>query len=339
MPLINYSGKTLKGDRLVAAVRARDICNEYARAGYDLTLRQLYYQFVARGLIANSDRSYKWLGSVVNDARHAGVIDWDHIEDRTRALEALPHWENPAEIIDVVARQFRVDLWTDQPRRVEVWVEKEALAGVVERAAQRLDVPYFSCRGYASASSMWEAAQRIGAYTTAGQAVTILHLGDHDPSGVDMSRDIRDRLTEFITDDVYREHFTPAMRQQVETEDGDGWYPGRVPGVWQDEHGVDPVPEVRRIALTMAQVEEWDPPPNPAKVTDSRAASYINLYGHESWELDALDPATLDELITGHIEGCIEDRERFDERIDERDEGRAQLRQVSDQWADIVAAL
>lgn len=82
--------------------------------------------------------------------------------------------------------------------RVEVWIEKDALKGIFERVCDSLQVPLFSCRGYTSQSEMWVAAQRMKRYTRNGQKPMILHFGDHDPSGLDMTRDILDRLQMFM---------------------------------------------------------------------------------------------------------------------------------------------
>jgi hypothetical protein len=201
MARIRYEKWAPKGESLAIISYANQIAIDYTNQGYDLTLRQLYYQFVARDLLPNTQKSYDRLGQLVNRARLAGLLDWDYLVDRTRNIRSVSHWENPSDIIDTVSRQFRLDKWTDQPTRVEVWVEKEALAGVVQRVADRNDVAWFSCRGYVSQSEMWAAAQRLFGYIAAGQNVIVLHLGDHDPSGIDMTRDITDRLKMFLTQD------------------------------------------------------------------------------------------------------------------------------------------
>ena len=245
MPRIAYIDKKFSADTIAVIDRANVIIEDYQAQGFDLTLRQLYYQFVARGLIPNKDSEYKRLGGIVNDARLAGLIDWAAIQDRTRNLGSLAHWESPNSIINAVASQYRRDLWAGQPYRPEVWIEKDALVGVIEGVCNELDVPFFSCRGYTSQSEMWAASQRLESYLP-DQKPLILHLGDHDPSGVDMSRDIRERLELFMG-------------------------------------GV----EFDRLALNMDQVQQYAPPPNPAKITDSRAVGYIAIHGDESWELDA----------------------------------------------------
>ena len=132
MPKISYSTKTMSADRLKVVSQANAIIAEYTAKGFDLTLRQLYYQFVARGLLPNKQTEYKRLGDVINDARMCGLINWDHITDRTRGVESLSTWTDPSEIIAAVSKQFRVDKWATQPHHVEVWIEKEALAGVFE---------------------------------------------------------------------------------------------------------------------------------------------------------------------------------------------------------------
>lgn len=298
---IAYESKNFRAATLSVINQAEAICLEYERQGYDLTLRQLYYQFVARGYIANNQQSYDRLGVIVNDARLAGLIDWNHIVDRTRNLKGVTHWDDPAQIINATARSFHLDKWEDQPKRVEVWVEKEALAGVVQRAAGAWDCDWFSCRGYVSQSEMWRAGQRLARYVREDQDVVILYLGDHDPSGLDMTRDVEDRLYTFMG---------RSARKL----------------------------EVRRVALNMDQVEEYTPPPNPAKLTDARAAGYVAQYGMESWELDALDPAVLDALIQEHIQREV-DSERYDARVAEEDRHKELLREASRQWTRIAERL
>jgi hypothetical protein len=253
--------------------------------GYDLTLRQLYYQLVAKNVIPNTPTSYDNLGNLVNDARLAGLISWHAIIDRTRNQKKNPHWENPKDFLEQVSPQFGIDKWEGQAYRPEVWVEKDALVGIVEKISRELDVPYFSCRGYTSQSEMWAAAQRLIDWRdNHGQTPVIIHLGDHDPSGIDMTRDIEDRLKLFCEDEI----------------------------------------EVRRIALSRAQVNRYRLPPNPAKLTDCRANAYIQIHGASSWELDALNPKVISDLIRAEIDDLRED-DKFDDRQDDENRGRDQL--------------
>jgi hypothetical protein len=266
MPKIQYQSIDFRPGTLQIIEQAEAICDEYAAQGFSLTLRQLYYQFVARDILPNNDKSYSRLGDIVANARLAGLIDWDHLEDRTRNVRSLGHWPDPSAIIESAAASFRLDKWAEQPTRPEVWIEKDALVGVIEPVCQRNDVPYFSCRGYTSLSEVWRAARRLMEHAETGQQPLVIHLGDHDPSGIDMSRDIRDRLAMFL-----------------------------------GAEGMDP-PQVERIALNIDQVRRYRPPPNPAKLTDSRAAGYVHLHGPQSWELDALSPPVIDRLIQDVID-------------------------------------
>lgn len=285
--------------------------SEYKSKGYDLTLRQIYYQFVARDWLpehwadkatgsTNNIRSYKNLGSLLSDARMAGVMDWDAIVDRTREMDGQPHWSSPANIIDQAAQQYRIDKWEGQIYRPEVWVEKDALEGIVKRSCRALDIMFFSCRGYTSMSSIHDNARRMkAAAASTGIKPVIIHLGDHDPSGIDMSRDIEERVRLFMA-----------------------------------EHGDDLT--FVRIALNMDQVERYNPPENPAKITDTRAKAYIEEHGESSWELDALDPDVISNLIEEHVAEYRDD-ELYSERESIENTERKLLAEVSLRWEDVRA--
>jgi hypothetical protein len=307
---IAYEENTMRGTTLAIAEQANDIAVEYNRSGYDLTLRQLYYQFVARGLTAewatghNTERSYKRLGAIVDKARMCGIIDWYHITDRTRGSSAgQQHFASPADVINAARHSYHVDKWEGQPNRCELWVEKEALAGILGQVARQRDVTYMACRGYMSSSAMWRAARRLGYQVDDGLEVTVFHLGDHDPSGIDMTRDNEARLRMMIENDF-------------------GW------------DAADRL-KFERIALNRPQVDRYNPPPNPAKLTDSRAEGYVALHGGSSWELDALPPNVLVDLLNDHIDGVI-DQEIWDARLAEEESDRARLGLAADNWTAVA---
>ncbi len=320
MPKVAYQPKRFGPEALNLIATADQILTSYSARGYTLTLRQLFYQFVSRNVIPNRDTEYKRLGGIINDARMAGLLDWSHMEDRTRNLKRLSAWSSPADIIYSAAAGYHRDWWANQDNYVELWIEKDALVGVIERPANRFSVPFFSCRGYTSQSEMWGAAQRLGQQLQRGKSVTILHLGDHDPSGIDMSRDIEERLRNFILQDEARRLF------QMGQEDDE------VRGALLD---LSERFTVKRIALTMAQVDEINPPPNPAKLTDARAQGYIARYGEESWELDALSPEYLDDLITTEVEALI-DFDRWDEAVAREKREKELLNATSRNWSDVA---
>lgn len=289
-------------------VRANAICQEYLDQGYDITLRQLYYQFVARGLMANLQKNYKLLGEVCKKAREHGLMDWDYLVDRTRSVVANSHFTDPEHALRVIAEQYRLDRWADAPHIVEVWVEKEALAGIVDGITEGLDVPSLPCRGYVSTSQMWQALTRLVNYVVDGKEVTVLHLGDYDPSGTDMSRDNEERLHMYIR---------------------------RFAGV--DE--TNRLLHFKRIALTAAQITLYNPPPAPAKRTDSRYKTFVADTGQsQSWELDALDPAVLANLISTEVL-ALRDDDVWDAAEAEENEHKRMLGLARERWTEIVAFL
>lgn len=180
MPKIQYKEINFRGKSLELINLVNQVVEEYQAQGYELTLRQAYYQLVARGYIPNNERSYKNIGNLINDGRLAGLIDWHSITDRTRNLRRNGHWDNPADVIASARYSYLLNKWDGQPNYVEVWVEKDALVDIVGQACRPLDTPYFSCRGYTSQSEMWSAAQRFISQDYRDNRV-IIHLGDHDP--------------------------------------------------------------------------------------------------------------------------------------------------------------
>lgn len=155
MPKIEYKSIKFQQKSLELINLVNQVVEEYQAQGYELTLRQAYYQLVARGYIPNNERSYKNIGNLINDGRLAGLIDWHSITDRTRNLRRNGHWDNPADVIGSARYSYMLDKWQGQPNYVEVWVEKDALVDIVGQACRPLDTPYFSCRGYTSQSEMW----------------------------------------------------------------------------------------------------------------------------------------------------------------------------------------
>lgn len=296
MPKIQYKEIAFRQKSLDLIELINGVIDEYSRQGYELTLRQAYYQLVARGYIENNERSYKNIGNLINDGRLAGLIDWNSITDRTRNLRHNSHWDRPQDVIYSAKYSYLLDKWEGQPNYVEVWVEKDALVDIVGQACEPIDTPYFSCRGYTSQSEMWTAAQRFIRQKDRDNRY-IIHLGDHDPSGIDMTRDIQERL-EMFGADVF----------------------------------------VKRVALTMKQVKTYNPPPNPAKITDSRCGKYIDQYGEESWELDALEPQMLVNLIKNGVT-ALRDDEIYQAVYDREKQEKEELQKLADHYVSAISFL
>ncbi|HKQ65999.1 MAG TPA: hypothetical protein VJZ73_13375 [Methylomirabilota bacterium] len=263
MSLEQFRTINFRADSLARIEEINVILGEYD--GQRLTARQVYYRLVAGGKIPNTPTSYKNLTSLLADARYAGLVDWDLIEDRGREPDVPSEWDSIDEIVDAAVRQFRLPRWRDQPHYVELWVEKQALAGVLGPIARRHHIALMVNKGYSSASAVKASAERM-INASPEESSIVLYLGDHDPSGNDMVRDVRVRLEEFGVPDL----------------------------------------EVRKLALTRAQIDKFNPPPNPAKITDSRAAAYIAEHGEFSWELDALPPRELNRLVEQAIASIVD---------------------------------
>jgi hypothetical protein len=271
---------------------ANKIIEDYQAQGYVLTLRQLYYQFVSKGMIENTEKSYKNLGNVITKARTAGLISWKAIEDRNRGIKKHYIQEFEYDLINDLSSLIKFDQWQRQDTYIEVWVEKEALGNVIARACNPLQINYLSCKGYLSASEAWRSGKRFERAINNGKNAVLIHLGDHDPSGIDMTRDNEDRVDLF------------SRSNQV---------------------------EVKRIALNIDQVRKYDPPPNPTKISDSRAKGYIAEHGKTSWELDALEPSVIENLIVDTVTPYI-DYDIWNDIIDQQEEVRRPLKSLSKNW-------
>jgi len=288
----------------------QQVIQEYQQQGIKLTNRQLYYQLVAKDLIPNAQEVYKRLCAFFTDARYGGEIDWDAIEDRGRTQERHAEWNNVKDLVDSAVASYRLPRWKDQDYYVELYCEKQAMESVLKPIADKYHL-YFGCnKGYSSASAMYELGKRLlentgaegdtdsGRYerTKEPKEAIILYLGDHDSSGLDMIRDITERIDEFF--------------HMGETD-------------YDREFTVVPV------ALTTEQVRQYNPPPNPAKMTDPRAKSYVNKYGNNSWELDALNPKILMHLTEEAIQNYL-DVKKYNAVIEEEKEDTKALQEFAD---------
>lgn len=271
--------------------KVNQILAQYDQAGYTLSVRQLYYQLVSRDYIPNNMKSYKRIVGLVGDARMAGMVDWRMIEDRNRETTNVSMWDNPGQILRAAANGFRTDPWINQAVHIEVMCEKDALSGILEPVCNRYRVNFTANKGYASLSLMYEMGKRIMRQARNGKEIHLFYFGDHDPSGIDMTRDITDRLSLF----------------------------SGVPF------------EIDRLALNWDQVQMWNPPENPAKSTDSRYMGYVTEFGESSWELDAVEPAELADLVEQSVVSLL-DRNEWDKTMLEDEIQRDRLIEIADNW-------
>lgn len=291
-----YINKKFKPQSMDMIATISSILNEYIKAGYAITVRSLYYQMVAREYIPNNERSYKMLTNLISDARLAGLLDWEAIEDRMRAFVTRNRYNSGKDILKVAYQGFHMDLWDNQPNRAFCIIEKDALSGIVAATCSKHDVPMLAARGYPSSSVVREFVKDVLIPASqSGQDIIILHMGDHDPSGIDMSRDLEDRILLF-SEGLFNCDF-------------------------------------RRLALNMDQIEEFNPPENPAKSSDSRFNDYAQKFGDSSWELDALSPKYTNKILDDAIVDCI-DPDMLEIKKDEIENIRAKLKKVYEGFDD-----
>ncbi len=260
---INFSPAVL------ALVEEADrIVTRYMADGYDLSTRQIFYQFVSQKVqykgkdFANTDRNYQNLQAIIAQARVGGYIDWDGVVDRNRVTRMINTHDSMREGLQELNNDFRLNKWRSQPCYVEVMCEKQALEGVFIPLCTKWEVAYTSNKGYSSDGSLYQRAKYMQSQRDVhGKDVHVLYFGDHDPSGVDMTRDVSRRLNLYS----------------------------------------DGLVQVHRCALTIEQVRQLDLPPDPAKMGDSRAADYVERFGDGSWELDAVPVEELVRMLEGQI--------------------------------------
>lgn len=284
MPRQKFVEKRFSGEQKALVGFCNQIMDQYAAQGYDLSLRQLFYQLVSRNVLPNRPEFYKRLGILMNDARLAGLVDWSYIVDRGRPLHKGILWSGPGNAVKALSKQFKFNRWRNQPYFMEVMVEKQALEGVLLPVCNDLGIGFTANKGYTSVSALYQASRRYLKALKRGKKVVVLYLGDHDPSGVDMTRDIKERLEVFCGMPI----------------------------------------DVRRLGLTKPQVDEFNLPPNPAKMTDARAASYVEQHGRLSWELDALPPDVLADLVIAAVARRL-DKAAWDKDVEKEKSMRGDL--------------
>jgi len=266
-----------------------------------LTLRQLFYRLVSKMILSNTTSSYKRLSEIIVKARERGEVEDWRIEDRSR--EVLGYWDffnSTEEFLDYQVGQFKSSwqsylrpIWADQPRYVEVWVEKDALSRLVAEVAIQYRVITCPARGYSSYSYLRRAVER---FRGAGKPVVVIYLGDYDPSGLDISRDLHERLLRYGTEGL----------------------------------------EVKRAALTLEQIRKYRLPPMPAKASDPRHERFVaNTGGTDAVELDALPPDALQQAVRKAIEQEI-DADAWNSSLEqeelEREDLRRRLAQAKITW-------
>lgn len=233
------AAKTILADIQPATVRA--VC-------YQLFITMRLIGSMAKGETNRVSTHLTW-------ARETGAIPWEWIVDETRAPERVNAWENPAAYVDTVKRSYRRDRWVDQPKRIEVWSEKGTIRGTLAPVLDAYGVTLRVMHGYGSATAVYQAAQES---RHDERGLTVLYVGDYDPSGLHMS-------------DV-------DLPRRIEQ------YGGAV--------------DLIRVALTQQDTQSGLPFfATETKRRDPRHDWYLERHGRRCWELDALNPVTLRQRV------------------------------------------
>lgn len=270
----------ISAPEIVKAVK--EIVSEYRTR---MTLRQIYYRLVSRNAIPNNLNSYKNLSRILVTAREKGELPSHIMEDRGRtSIGGDFGYDDPTdfalrrlESLKGCASDYTREMWANQDEYIEVWVEKDALSRLVSGACGGYRVKTCVGRGYSSYTYVADAVDRFVAQQE--KQCTVIYLGDFDPSGLDITRDLGRRLAEYGAEHV----------------------------------------EIKRIALSKDQIKKYSLPPAPVKLTDARAEKFVDKHGKDVWELDALEPnvlqQTIQDEIVKHIDGDLwaETREKIEE--------------------------
>lgn len=273
----------MKHKQLVPVVN--EILTQY---DFPLTVRQIYYRLISDpyNLFENTRSNYTGFDRILTKAREEEEIDWTKIEDRTRQSiggEEEIDDETPEEFLqdylytlESCWRRYDLKMWLSQQNFIEVWVEKDALSSLISQACQKYRVLVFPSRGYSSFTKVKEGIRRLYKNTEiiskdidnpiTNKPTFVLHLADHDPSGLGMTQDLKNRFAKYDAEFI----------------------------------------RVERIGLNIEQVRQFNLRPNPVKRADSRSAEYVQTFGTECWELDALPPDELQKLIVTEIENYID---------------------------------
>jgi hypothetical protein len=228
-----------------------------------MTVRQVFYQATVRNIVEKCEAGYTKVQTDLVQMRRSGDLPYAWLADNTRWQRKPATFENIEQALEDTARFYRKSLWADVNCYVEIWLEKDALSGVIYPVTSMYDVPLMVARGYASLSFLHSAAEYIGSIDV---PTYIYHLGDFDPSGVNAGEKIEQTLREL------------APKSEIHFE---------------------------RVAVTPQQIEAWNLPTRPTKMTDTRSKNF----GDISVELDAIPPTDLRWLVEHVIQRHLPERQ------------------------------
>ncbi len=280
-----------------------------AGSRWPMTLRQLYYALVSAGAIGKTEPAYGKLKRVMRDRREDGSIPWDWLVDHTRSVFQPRTWNGLEDLLTDTASLYRRDLMRQQAVAIQLWAESDSIGSVIATVADRYTIPTFIGRGYSARGYLWAAAKDAIAAHEAGKTVHLLHVGDHDPSGEDIHRDVEETLRLYA---VAVDWGWPVnrIRSLLLREIRDfGFEPGHI---WRYDgqtewHStlVDKTEWLQfdRLALTPEQADAYDLPARPPKASDVRTAKFT---GRGAIEVEALPVDALLGIVDAAIVNLID---------------------------------
>jgi hypothetical protein len=270
-----------------------------------MTLRQLYYRLISAGVLRNDQKEYKRLGNVMTRLREDGRVPRTWIVDHVRSTLKPSSWTGLADFADTVRDAYRKDFWASLPHHVEVFVEKDAVAGTIQPVTAEYDIALRVCRGYSSVSFAGEIANL---WTEVRKPIFAYYVGDFDPSGFDLERDLREKLERYTKGRDTRGRLMDHVGKTISHSGKAGWE-------WLDGDfgALSPHWNIlkgwifwSRLAVRETDFEEHGIIALPVKHTDNRAKAFIERHGHRCAEVDALPPSELrervEQAILSHID-------------------------------------
>jgi 5S rRNA maturation endonuclease (ribonuclease M5) len=253
-----YRTKTLKIIGLV-----RKLITQHR--GRKLTLRQVFYQLVAKKIIPNNLRAYKNLSYLIAKARKNGDLPWDVMRNHTRFVIKENSWPNFKDFTKKIEKIYHKSKLANQRNYIEIWIEKDSLREWFEPITKEFDIPLIICRGYPSITTLYEASKRLKEIK---KPIYILYFGDFDPSGEDIFRTIKEKLIKDFGVNRRKLH-------------------------------------IKKVALTLKDIKKYKLPPAPTKTTDSRSGKFVKKYGDFAVELEALPVKVLEQKIKKNIKSLL----------------------------------
>ncbi len=235
---------------------------------FALTLRQIYYQLVAKQIIPNDQSAYRKLSRLCVMGRDEGILPEDAFVDRLREVDKPDSWTDLTEYMDTIKDSYRKDIWNEQATYIEIWTEKDALRGVIAPVTHHFDVSLLVVRGQVSRTAIYESYERYAEQIKTGKDCYLSYFGDFDPSGMCIYDSLVERLKSY------------------------GPYGLSI--------------SYERIALTPGQISAYELPQDPAKQSDPSYRKFVIEYGDNVVELDSLPPDALRDLIRDCIEAKID---------------------------------